>query len=80
MKNAGELIFRIALLVFLLLLWWWARNQSFSNIVNLSIIVGGLLLVFPLVWLGRMILDRQPTTSRAAWVTIFVHYVNLFSY
>jgi protein-S-isoprenylcysteine O-methyltransferase Ste14 len=30
-------------------------------------------LVFPLVWLGRMILDRQPTTRRAARITTFVH-------
>jgi protein-S-isoprenylcysteine O-methyltransferase Ste14 len=36
--------------------------------------VGGVLLVFPVVWPGRMILDRQPTTSRAVWVTMFVHY------
>jgi protein-S-isoprenylcysteine O-methyltransferase Ste14 len=39
----------------------------------MSIIVGGVLLVFPLVWLGRMILDRQPTTRRAARITTFVH-------
>jgi protein-S-isoprenylcysteine O-methyltransferase Ste14 len=66
--------FRIALLVFTLLIWLWALDQPFSNIINLSIIVGGVLLVFPIVWLGRMILDRQPTTSRAAWITTFIHY------
>jgi protein-S-isoprenylcysteine O-methyltransferase Ste14 len=74
MKRAVELFFRIALLVFILLIWQWVLNQPLSNIMNLSIIVGGVLLVFPLVWLGRMILDRQPTTSRAAWITTFVHY------
>ena len=36
--------------------------------------MGGVLLAFPIVWLGRMILDRQPTTSRAVWITTFVHY------
>jgi len=74
MKHAVELFFRIALLVFTWFIWLWALNQPLSNIMNLSIIVGGVLLVFPLVWLGRMILDRQPTTSRAAWITTFVHY------
>jgi protein-S-isoprenylcysteine O-methyltransferase Ste14 len=74
MKRAVELFFRIALLVLLWFIWLWALNQPLSNIMNLSIIVGGVLLVFPLVWLGRMILDRQPTTSRAAWITTFVHY------
>jgi protein-S-isoprenylcysteine O-methyltransferase Ste14 len=74
MKHAVELFFRIALLVFTLFIWLWASNTPLSNVMNLSIIVGGILLVFPLVWLGRMILDRQPTTSRAAWITTFVHY------
>jgi hypothetical protein len=74
MKHADELFFRIALLVFTWFIWLWALNQPLSNIMNLSTIVGGVLLVFPPVWLGRMIHDRQPTTSRAAWITTFVHY------
>ena len=74
MKHAVEFIFRIVLLMFTWLIWLWVFNQPLSNILNLSIIVGCVLLVFPFVWLGRMILDRQPTTSRAAWITTFVHY------
>ncbi len=74
MRHIIEFLLRITLLVFTWLIWLWALNQPLSNIMNLSIIVGGVLLVFPLVWLGRMILDRQPTTSRAAWITMFVHY------
>jgi protein-S-isoprenylcysteine O-methyltransferase Ste14 len=74
MKHAVELLFRIALLVFTWFIWLWALNQPRSNSMDLSIIVGGLLLVFPTVWLGRLMLDRQPTTSRAAWITTFVHY------
>ncbi len=74
MKHALELFFRIALLVFTWFIWLWALNQPLSNVMNLSIIVGGVLLVFPLVWLGRIILDREPTTSRVVWITTFVHY------
>jgi protein-S-isoprenylcysteine O-methyltransferase Ste14 len=74
MKRAVELFFRIALLVLIFLIWLWVLNQPLSDIMNLSIIVGGVLLVFPLVWLGRRILDRKPTTSRTAWITTFVHY------
>ena len=74
MKHAIELFFRIALLVSTWLIWLWALNQPLSNIMNLCIIVGGVLLVFPLVWLGRKMLDRQPTTRRASWITMFVHY------
>jgi len=73
-KHAIELFFRIALLVSTWLIWLWALNQPLSNIMNLCIIVGGVLLVFPLVWLGRKMLDRQPTTRRASWITMFVHY------
>jgi protein-S-isoprenylcysteine O-methyltransferase Ste14 len=74
MKDAVKLFFRIALLVFNLFIWQWALKQPLSNIMNLSIIVGSVLLVFPLVWLGRVILDIQPTTNRVSWITIFVHY------
>jgi len=61
-------------------LWWWAFNTPLSNVMNLSIIVGGVLLVFPLVWLGRKILDRHLTTSGVAWITTFVQFAvgNLF--
>jgi protein-S-isoprenylcysteine O-methyltransferase Ste14 len=81
MKHAVELFFRIALLVFSWFLWWWAFNTPLSNVMNLSIIVGGVLLVFPIVWLGRKILDRHPTTSGVVWITTFVHFAlgNLFA-
>ena len=74
MKHAVEFFFRIALLVFIFFIWLWALNQPLSNVMNLSIIVGGVLLVFPIVRLGRMILDKKPTTIRAIWITTFVHY------
>jgi protein-S-isoprenylcysteine O-methyltransferase Ste14 len=81
MKHAVELLFKIALLVFTWFLWWWAFDAPLSNVMNLSIIVGGVLLVFPVVWLGRKILDRHLTTSGVAWITTFVHYAlgNLFA-
>jgi protein-S-isoprenylcysteine O-methyltransferase Ste14 len=80
MKHAVELFFRIALMAFSWFLWWWAFNTPLSNVMNLSIIVGGVLLVFPLVWLGRKILDRHLTTSGVAWITTFVQFAvgNLF--
>jgi protein-S-isoprenylcysteine O-methyltransferase Ste14 len=80
MKHAVELFFRIALLAFTWFLWWWAFNTPLSNVMNLSMIVGGVLLVFPLVWLGRKILDRHLTTSGVAWITTFVQFAlgNLF--
>lgn len=69
-----EFIFRLALLAIILLLFWWAADAHLLDGINLLIIVGGVLLTFPLVWLGRRILDTHPTESRAVWVTTFVHF------
>ena len=74
MSHVIELFFRIALLAFIWFIWWRALNAPLSNAMNLAIIVGGVLLAFPLVWLGRKILDQHPTMSRVAWITTFVHY------
>ena len=74
MRQVIEFFVRVALLAFIWFIWWWALNAPLSNVMNLFIIVGGLLLVFPLVWLGRKILDRHQTISRVAWTTTFVHY------
>jgi protein-S-isoprenylcysteine O-methyltransferase Ste14 len=78
MKHA---VVKIALLALTWCIWLWVGNQTFSNSMNLSVIVGSLLLVFPIVWLGRKILDRQPTMSRAVWITTFVQFGvgNLFA-
>jgi len=74
MKDAVELLIKISLLGFSWFLWWWVFHARFSNVMNLSVIVGGALLVFPVVWLGRKILDRHLTTGGVAWITTFVQF------
>jgi protein-S-isoprenylcysteine O-methyltransferase Ste14 len=74
MKHSVEFFFRITLLVFIWIIWLWVLNQPLSNIMNLSIIVGGVLLTFPFVWLGRKILDRRQTIGHAVRTTTFVHF------
>jgi len=74
MRQVVEFLVRVVLLAFVWSIWWWALNTSLSNTMNLSIIVGGVLLVYPVVWLGRKILDKKPTINRSHWVTTFVHY------
>jgi protein-S-isoprenylcysteine O-methyltransferase Ste14 len=74
MRQVIGFLVRVALLASIWFVLWLALNAPLSNVVNLSIIVGGLLLTFPLVWLGRKILDKQPTMSRAVWTTTFVHF------
>ena len=74
MRPVIEFLIRVTLLAFIFSVWEWILDAPLSNVVNLSIIVGGILLAFPLVWFGRQILDRHPTSSSAAWITTFVHY------
>jgi protein-S-isoprenylcysteine O-methyltransferase Ste14 len=74
MRPAIESVARVALMALIWLVWWWALAATLSNVINVSIIVGGVLLVFPFIWLGRIILDRQRTASRVAWTTTFVHF------
>ena len=74
MRKVIEFLIRVALLAFIWFIWWWAINAPLSNIMNLSIIVGGVLLTFPLIWFGRKILERHQTIGHAVWTTTFVHF------
>jgi len=74
MKLTRELLVNIMLWALVLFTWIWTFNQALSYALNLSIIVGAMILIYPVVWIGRKALDRQPTTSRAVWVTMFIHY------
>jgi protein-S-isoprenylcysteine O-methyltransferase Ste14 len=74
MKNAVEFLFKIALFALALFLMKWAIDTPLSDGMNLSIILGGALLVFPVVWLGRKVLDRHPTKSGTVWITTFVQF------
>jgi protein-S-isoprenylcysteine O-methyltransferase Ste14 len=74
MKHILEAFVRITLFALIILLWLWVLNQQLSPMIDISIIVGGILLIFPVAWLGRKMLDKNPTTSRVAWTTAFVHY------
>jgi protein-S-isoprenylcysteine O-methyltransferase Ste14 len=74
MRRVIEFLVRVALLAVICFIFWLAQNVSLSNAVNLSIIMGGVLLTLPVVWLGRKTLDKRPTMSHAIWVTTFVHF------
>ena len=73
MKPATEFLARVALMALLWLVWAWALDVELTHAMNLSIIVGAVLLTFPLVWLGRAMLDRHHTTRQVTWITTGVH-------
>ncbi len=74
MVSHRQALLSSALFVVALIFWMWITTQPFSSTGDLSIIVGGVVLVFPVAWLGRTVLDKQPTPSRAVWITTLVHY------
>jgi len=80
MKQVIEFPVRVALLALVWLILWRAAVTPLSSAMNLSVIVGGVLLTFPLVWLGRTILDRHPTAGGAVWTTTFVHVALGFTF
>jgi protein-S-isoprenylcysteine O-methyltransferase Ste14 len=74
MKHLIEFLVRVVLFALICFVFLWASNEPLSFAMNLTVIVGGVLLTFPLVWFGRKMLDKRPTMSRAVWVTTFVHF------
>ena len=68
-----DAVVRVALLALMCLVFWLAADARLSSGVNLTVIVVGVLLTFPVVRLGRKLLDRHPSPGFAVWTTIFVH-------
>ncbi len=64
---------RLAFVALMCLIFWQAAVARLPGAANLSVVVGGVLLTFPAVRLGRWILDRHPTPAGAAWTTLLVH-------
>ncbi len=68
-------VIRTAAFVLTVALWRWLLGRTFGFWVNLLCIVGTVLAIFPTVWIGRRLLDQDPTQERVAWVTTLVHAV-----
>jgi protein-S-isoprenylcysteine O-methyltransferase Ste14 len=65
---------RVVCFALTLTVWWWAINRQFSQVLLLLNMFGGILGLFPVVWIGRRVLDVQPTPDRATWVSTFLHF------
>lgn len=80
MKQNMEFPAKVFLLVLIWLVWWWAIRTPLSDLINVFLIVGGVLLTFPVVWLGRRMLDRNPSMQAAIWITTLVHFALGFTF
>jgi len=73
MRRTIEFLIKCALFALICLVFWWTPDVPLSNSLNLIVVVGGVVMTFPLVWFGRKILDRHRTIRGAVWTTTFVH-------
>lgn len=66
-------LIRILGFIFTLAIWSWVLNYRFNQWQGLVVVMGTVSAVFPVVWVGRKMLDTKPTTERTAWATTVVH-------
>jgi hypothetical protein len=65
MRRLLDAFVRLALFAVTVLIWVWCRNQPVSATLDVSAVVGAVVLVYPVVWIARRLLDQQPTECRA---------------
>ncbi|MGB7538089.1 MAG: methyltransferase [Anaerolineales bacterium] len=75
MRKFFEELIRIALFGVILFLLWRVIHLPASPVIDYCLLLGGILLVFPVVWAGRMLLNRLPAASLTAWIVTIVHYL-----
>lgn len=73
MRHFIETFVRLAQFFLVCVALWWAANVPLAYDVNLFVVVGGVAVTYPMVWLARKLVDMKPTASRAVRVTTFLH-------
>ncbi|MFW9993958.1 MAG: methyltransferase family protein [Candidatus Odinarchaeota archaeon] len=67
-------VFRLIGFAMILFFWQWIFNQQFELALELIIIICGVIAVFPVSYLGRVLLDRYSTTEHASWINTVIHF------
>lgn len=68
-------VIRIVSFVGTLYLWRMELSIEFSQLAAYAVIVGSILFVFPVSWIGRKVIDLDAAIERVTWITSFVHIV-----
>lgn len=55
--------------------WIWLASAALTSLGYILIAVLGILLLIPLLIVGRWLLDREPTIERAYAMTTWIHYL-----
>ncbi|MCX6135854.1 MAG: hypothetical protein NTU47_18780 [Ignavibacteriales bacterium] len=80
MKSMVLTIIRFVGFLFTIYIWRTVQFGRFSQLTSLAIIIGAVMLVFPVVWIGRRVVDVKPTIERLAWITTIVHMLLMVLY
>jgi hypothetical protein len=67
-KHPVQFLLKLVCLIIIIMLWLWQADHAFSLAASLGLLIGSVLLYFPLCYLGRKLLDARPTADRAAQV------------
>ena len=77
-KHPVQFLLKFACLIITILLWVWQADHAFSLAASLGLLIGSVLLYFPLCYLGRKLLDARPSAARAAQVDELIHFPWVF--
>jgi protein-S-isoprenylcysteine O-methyltransferase Ste14 len=77
-KHALQFLPRLVGLIVMILLWTWQADHLFSLTSSLGLLVGSVLLYFPLCSVGRKLLDSHPSAGRAAQINLYLHFPLVF--
>jgi protein-S-isoprenylcysteine O-methyltransferase Ste14 len=68
-------ITRIVSFIMTVYIWRKVQFAELSQLAAYIVVIGPILFVFPVVWIGRKAVDLKATIERVAWITSFVHIV-----
>jgi len=74
MKRSIVTVVRIIGFFLVLIIVVWAVNKQIRPNLSILIIFIFSFAIFPVCWIGRRLLDANPTKNRVTWVAIIVHY------
>ncbi len=57
--------------------WLWLATQRLNPIATFACVLLAVAACYPVVWLGRKLLDAKPTKARMQWITTGVHFLLL---
>jgi protein-S-isoprenylcysteine O-methyltransferase Ste14 len=75
MRKIFPSLLSFSLFILTLPLLYWVIQWPPSTTIDLCLLVGGMLLVFPVVWIGRRLLAGPSGASRVDWVVAIVHFL-----